>query len=176
MSVFELIAAGTSLREPYPASSTAIRAQFAVAGCSGGASDPSAHHSPGTSALNSGYLPSIVEIVTSAATHAVMAVTGLRFLVGTASLGRWGSQDLFIKLVLRSIRHPARLWQYVRAKPAYQLTYKPQPVGGVNQLSEPFNHCTPGRKQITASPTSITAQRRGKRACYAHRPSFPEIA
>ena len=89
--------------------------------------------------------------MTSAATHAVMAVTGLRFLVGTASLGRWGSQDLFIKLVRRSSRHPAGLWQYVRAKPAYQLTYKPQPAGGVNQLSEPFNHCTPGRKQITAS-------------------------
>jgi hypothetical protein len=36
--------------------------------------------------------PCIAEIMTSAATHAVMAVTGLRFLVGTASLGRWGSR------------------------------------------------------------------------------------
>ena len=62
-----------------------------------------------------------------------------------------GFSGPIIKLVRRSIRHPAGLWQYVRAKPAYQLTYKPQPVGGVNQLSEPFNHCTPGRKQITAS-------------------------
>jgi len=53
--------------------------------------------------------PCIAEIMTSAATHAVMAVTGLRFLVGTASLGRWGSQDLFIKLVRRSIRRPAGL-------------------------------------------------------------------
>ena len=47
LRVFELIAAGTSLREPYPASSTAIRAQFAVAGCSG---DAAAQAHPPTTA------------------------------------------------------------------------------------------------------------------------------
>ena len=64
---------------------------------------------------------SIVEIVTSAATHAVMVVTGLRFLAGNASRGRYDPTDPSSKLVRIGLSSRKSFWRYVRTKLAYQL-------------------------------------------------------
>ena len=132
--------------------------------------------------------PSIVEIVTSAPTHAVMAITGLRFLAGTASRGRW---------VLRTYlsnsfddRSAVRGTLAVRASETGLSAYVEAPTRRrrQSQLSEPFNHWhsraqtdhgshrrrlqhRSRKAQAAADPTTVR-----KRACYVHRSSVPEIA
>ena len=73
---FELISPGTSFRDPYAAFSTAISVQFTVAGASSDSARQT--HWPATARaqmLWTRLSPPMLEIVTSKADRAVMAVT-----------------------------------------------------------------------------------------------------